>query len=530
MSIPHRAVRFAAILSAAVSFTSTVCVPAAHAQAEGEGVSAETFQPSTSVHSLFELVLPEPKEHLRWSVGGLVHYAHAPVRRERRLPGSPGVIDRADAVGMRVTADLTAALGLFDFLEVGLGVPLIAYQNGEGAVPGGGIQPAGVGDPRLEVKGRLLDAGAVDLGLGVVATFPAGHYLSSGEDLLGSTAPTVEPRVLFSAEAGPLILAANAGFLARGPAEMGAYRQDHALTWNAGAAWDVRDFAEPGGVRVALETNGQAGIGFSTLRETPMEAIAGVKLRTRDDLILSAGGGAGVSNAVGTPAFRVFVGVGYDSVLRSCPAGPEDVDGFEDDDKCVDPDNDRDGILDEDDECPDAAEDFDEVEDEDGCPDRDNDGDAIPDALDECPMIPEDADDYEDEDGCPEEGPGKPTVSITDTQLLVSSKIYFDYDKATIKRVSHPILDAVAEALTSNEYIRLVRVEGHTDNEGTEDYNMELSVSRARAVVEYLVGKGVAKERLTYKGYGFTAPKASNRTEEGRAINRRVEFTILEKE
>jgi outer membrane protein OmpA-like peptidoglycan-associated protein len=145
-------------------------------------------------------------------------------------------------------------------------------------------------------------------------------------------------------------------------------------------------------------------------------------------------------------------------------------------------------------------------------------------------MLPEDFDDFEDGDGCPEEGPGKPTVRISGTQLLLSNKIYFDYDKTTIKKISHPILDALAEALQANPQIKKVRVEGHTDNEGTEEYNLTLATERAKAVVDYLVGKKVAVERLTYEGYGFTRPKASNRTEEGRAINRRVEFTILEKE
>ena len=143
-------------------------------------------------------------------------------------------------------------------------------------------------------------------------------------------------------------------------------------------------------------------------------------------------------------------------------------------------------------------------------------------------MIPEDKDQFEDEDGCPEEGSGKSAVKITDTQLLVSSKIYFDYNKTSIKEVSFPILDAVAEALIANPYIRKILVEGHTDNEGTEEYNRGLSEKRARAVMQYLISKDVPKERLSYKGYGFSRPKASNDSEVGKAINRRVEFTIIQ--
>ena len=69
-------------------------------------------------------------------------------------------------------------------------------------------------------------------------------------------------------------------------------------------------------------------------------------------------------------------------------------------------------------------------------------------------------------------------------------------------------------------------VEGHTDNEGTEEYNMEPSEKRAESVVKYLIGKSIDEKRLSFKGFGFTIPKASNESEEGRAINRRVEFKI----
>lgn len=504
---------------------------------EGEGATIENFKPSTSVNSIFELTLPRPKEHLEWYIGGLVHYAHQPVMRELVYP-SGDVIESYPIKG-RVTVDIFAAMGFFGWLEAGLAIPVIAFQTGEGWVPPPGpgdppaqgtAQAAGLGDPRIQLKARFLDTAVLDLGAGVIATLPAGHYLSSGTDLMGAAGPTVEPQLLASLGVGPIIVGLNAGFLVRPYTELGTYEQNHALTWNLGLGWDIFDFQEPGGLRVGVETNGEAGIAFSTIEETPMELLAGVKYRTQSDVILSAGGGPGISNAVGTPAFRIFVGLAYDDVLRSCPEGEEDLDGFEDHDKCIDPDNDEDGLLDVDDPCPNEPEDVDNFEDDDGCPDPDNDGDGIQDILDLCPMIPEDKDKFEDEDGCPEEGPGKPTVTITDTQLLISSKVYFDFNKDIIKKVSYPILDVVAQALLENPHIRKVRVEGHTDNEGTEEYNLDLSTRRANAVAEYLIGKGVPAERLTYEGYGFTKPKASNKTEEGRAINRRVEFTILQKE
>ena len=71
-------------------------------------------------------------------------------------------------------------------------------------------------------------------------------------------------------------------------------------------------------------------------------------------------------------------------------------------------------------------------------------------------------------------------------------------------------------------------IEGHTDNKGKASKNMELSDRRARSVLNYLVGKGVASERLDAQGYGDSKPVASNKTSKGRAANRRVEFHIVD--
>ncbi|MCA9543207.1 MAG: OmpA family protein [Myxococcales bacterium] len=75
-----------------------------------------------------------------------------------------------------------------------------------------------------------------------------------------------------------------------------------------------------------------------------------------------------------------------------------------------------------------------------------------------------------------------------------------------------------------------MRVEGHTDSRGKDEYNRALSDDRAKAVVAYLTSKGVAAERLVSQGFGEDQPIASNETKDGRAQNRRVEFVIVERE
>jgi OmpA-OmpF porin, OOP family len=106
---------------------------------------------------------------------------------------------------------------------------------------------------------------------------------------------------------------------------------------------------------------------------------------------------------------------------------------------------------------------------------------------------------------------------------FVALYINFDTGKATIKPDSNAILDDVAAALATAPALRL-EVAGHTDNVGGAEANQKLSDDRARAVVAAFVSRGIAAARLNAKGYGQSSPVADNRSEEGRAKNRRVEL------
>jgi OOP family OmpA-OmpF porin len=218
-------------------------------------------------------------------------------------------------------------------------------------------------------------------------------------------------------------------------------------------------------------------------------------------------------------------GDGIPDNLDKCPDEPEDFDNFQDEDGCPDPDNDGDGILDVDDLCPNDPEDKDGFEDQDGCPDPDNDKDRIPDKDDKCPNEPETYNGFEDEDGCPDRG----RVVVTDTSIEILDVIYFEYDKAVIKSVSYPILDAVAATMQGNPSIQLIEIQGHTDERGDDAYNLDLSDRRAKAVQKYLTDKGVDEKRLTAQGYGETQPLDRRHNEAAWAKNRRVAFLILKR-
>jgi outer membrane protein OmpA-like peptidoglycan-associated protein len=209
--------------------------------------------------------------------------------------------------------------------------------------------------------------------------------------------------------------------------------------------------------------------------------------------------------------------------VDQCPDDPEDRDGFQDEDGCPDPDNDQDGILDQDDLCPNDPEDRDGWEDEDGCPDPDNDADRILDVDDSCPNDPETYNGFEDEDGCPDRG----SVIIEENQIVILEKIYFETDSAVIQPRSFPIIDAVAATLNGNPQIQKIEIQGHADERASDEYNIRLTRDRAASVMEAIVQRGVARDRLRSAGYGERCPVDPRHNNEAWERNRRVEFKII---
>jgi outer membrane protein OmpA-like peptidoglycan-associated protein/tetratricopeptide (TPR) repeat protein len=109
---------------------------------------------------------------------------------------------------------------------------------------------------------------------------------------------------------------------------------------------------------------------------------------------------------------------------------------------------------------------------------------------------------------------------------IVLRNIFFDFDKATLKTESTAELERLIKLLTDVPQMK-IEIGGHTDSKGSDEYNMNLSAKRAKSVVDYLISHGIAAERLKSNGYGETQPMSSNDSDEGRALNRRTEFTII---
>ena len=333
-----------------------------------------------------------------------------------------------------------ASVGFFDYLDVGLVMPLILSQNAgmpDATSPGGptfatALNSFTTADMRIVPKLKILDAADFSgFGLAFLLTIslPTGDadsYASEGH-------VRIEPRlVLDFATDGGFVVAANVAFQPRGSRRVLNFENTDAFRWGLGLEVPlVKDLALIGSLYGTMAIGADA----SASRTNPVEALGGVQFWIAKNWVGNIGAGSGLTDGVGAPDFRAFLSIGYtprspkendadhDGILDDrdkCPLEPEDKDGFEDLDGCPDPDNDKDGVLDVSDGAPDATgfgacrndpEDKDLFQDEDGCPDPDNDQDGILDVADgaidstgfgACRNAPEDKDLFQDEDGCPD--------------------------------------------------------------------------------------------------------------------------------
>jgi OOP family OmpA-OmpF porin len=130
-----------------------------------------------------------------------------------------------------------------------------------------------------------------------------------------------------------------------------------------------------------------------------------------------------------------------------------------------------------------------------------------------------------------EEPPPPPArVEVRDNKIEIHEKIQFDHAKATIKPESHDLLNEIVDVIKKNPHIKKISIEGHASSDGDAAFNKKLSGERAKAVMNYLIEKGIPKENLQSKGFGSEKPIATNDTEDGKEKNRRVEFNIIEQD
>ncbi len=211
--------------------------------------------------------------------------------------------------------------------------------------------------------------------------------------------------------------------------------------------------------------------------------------------------------------------------LKGCP--DRDKDGIADkDDACPDvagiaslkgcPDADGDGVTDKDDKCANTKKGY--KVDASGCP-LDTDKDGVIDEEDDCPTVAG----LKENKGCPKK---EKTAEEIEAEKVKVDPVYFDYDKSNYISNEKAKIEKVVTILKSDAAYK-VNVHGFADSKGDDNYNMNLSKNRNVAVVKSIVAGGIKSARILQKAFGENNPAATNDTEEGRALNRRVEFEIV---
>jgi len=215
-------------------------------------------------------------------------------------------------------------------------------------------------------------------------------------------------------------------------------------------------------------------------------------------------------------------GDGVPDGIDQCPNTPK---GAKVDAKGCPIDSDGDGVPDGIDQCPNTPVGC--TVDSLGCP-RDSDGDGVCDGLDKCPDTPAGA--KVDKDGCPIEVTEKET-ELLDTGAIRLNDINFTTGKADLLPEDSATLDVVGQVMMKWPQLQ-IEIGGHTDNRGGAALNQKLSEARANAVLKYLLDKFPTLQagQFTVMGYGLTKPLVPNTNDLNRAKNRRVEFTVLNKE
>lgn len=524
---------------AMLAATACVALSSSRADAAERGFAVDRFEPSERGSSWFALESLDLRGHLRPAGGVVASYQYRP------LVLRSGDEVRAAIVNHVLTAHLGGAVNLWDRVRVALNVPLVLYTEGEqGTIRTAVFDPPRdaqqLGDVRLGVDVRVLgehDA-PLTIALGTRVWLPTGSPASyTGDGVLRAG-----PRVLAAGVVGPIAYAGRIGVIFRDP-EANAFAGSplgHELVFAAAAGYRLLD----GKVLVGPELFGSTNIADATFktRTSPLEAIAGAHYDAPGGVRAGAGIGTGLVSGYGAPELRL---VGNVEWMMDVPPKPADV-AAPPPPPPVDVDTDGDGIPDRLDACMDVQGSRTDDPRTNGCADRD--GDGILDPLDHCPFeagppnddrnlhgcvpppapVEPDADNDgipDDVDGCPQAS-GKPSPDPKKNGcpklLLLGDQIRSFTELPDDEEAMQQIVAIVND---DTGIVRL-RIEGHTDNRGDPKANKKASQERADAIAKWLTSHGVDKKRVVAVGVGSERPIEANDTEEGRAINRRVELHI----
>jgi outer membrane protein OmpA-like peptidoglycan-associated protein len=474
-------------------------------------VAVDQFEPAPLPSDGFALSSPTLLAAREWTLSGALEYAKAPLQYEI---GS-SVRARQVVVGEQLVLHVGGAYALHRRVLLFASLPLHVLMRGDPLlVPAYEPEGGGLGDLRLGTRiGLWADPVRGGVAAELIARVPSAELADRDQRYSGDEAGSYDATLLGELRVNNVDFRARLGVRLRKEVELQNLHLGSALLFAAGAR-----------VRVTSSWSVLAELNASTFlsspfgkRETPLELLLGTRMQ-RNAWSLGIGAGPGLTDGYGTPSFRLLSSAAYvharpaKAIPRQGPAAVVDADG--------------DALLPPADRCPDVPEDRDGVSDEDGCPEADVVAEPSP-----APAEPECVGANGEAVSCSErEAPDEAAVqeSTNVGEAVEFGRVEYAVGKGSALASSIPTLLAVRTILSNNPQIELVRVEGHSDDTGTAEYNQHLARRRARAVVRWLIERGIAPTRLEAYACSDLYPREPDTKKQGLQANRRVEFHVLE--
>lgn len=393
------------------------------------------------------------------------------------------------AVGARLQVTALAGVGFFDWFDVTMAMPFVAWQSSDNLRllgSEGPVTPNALGDLRFNTKIAIPYFNRKDRireGLGMAVTgninLPTGDQNAFASDgaVTGGLGFVADYRFNFG-----LLVSANAGMWFRPDRQFAGTKVGDMANFGLGAEMYVVQrwgWSVLGGVFGHVSTSKFP----DSPSQVPAEALLALRFQTDHGFTFTVGGAFGANCGFGAPVFRAFGGIIWQ------PSWSREQELIKRLKMLDSEDPDMDNILGDKDKCPDepgSAEGH-------GCPDKDTDGDGTIDRKDDCPNF------VGPRDGCP-------VVYRTEKEIKVLDPVHFATDQDTILDESKPILDQIVGVLKNSPDIAELEIEGHTDIRASDAYNINLSQRRVDSVRTYMISRGIAPERLTARGYGHSNP------------------------
>jgi hypothetical protein len=419
--------------------------------------------------------MPVDAERTAWADDTSLHDGFAG-RLAVAYARDPLVWRDADGDTVSVVQDLLGinAIAAFSTWRVRLAADIPVYPLAGGEL----ASSPGLGD--IAVDGKLVALDAAEAALGLGADIRVRLPTSTSDLPLGTGGLGWEAALVADKPAGPVRVAGNVGIRGGPTATLANTTISNQVTWRAGLGWTV---VEPAGI--SLDAAGAVAVGGgATGAGSPAEVLVGGWVELSEALALRAAVGRGVSEGIGAPVFRAIAAVSWApdwrgtptprtqrtkvAVAPSPPSPPMPVDDI--------------GIA----------------------------GDPPPPAPPPLPPVP-----VLDQFGL---------VGLGPDRLVLARPVRFDGEQ--LRAESYQVLDDIAAILAAHPEVAALRIEAHTDASEDVTVNLPQSGMRAIAVLNYVVGRGVAAERILPAGYGSTRPLVAGNDEAARSKNDRVDFVI----